>query len=350
MATYNLEAYINSYNTSAVFASLYDGSAFYISISNDYTNWTSIGEPYTVANCPTALALLNNELFVGTNEGQIYSYQQIDSVWTQTGLAFPYENGPIGTLIADSGNLYVVSITNSLYCSFNSGTDWNDLSPEIPFNQAYASDGTILGIEWITYFPFISTDNGSTWTQISIGRVEYGTISIPIIFDGTPVVSTFPATLESSGLYFYSNGDWTSTNLPATAGEGATLETDNTSLVLATNSDVYICTGPLTSSIDWTDTNLTGVNPYINAGFYNTLSINSGIITITDQTNLYVYKDNSWSIISSSTKPTVVLNPNETLNLTYWNWAYTLVSPDGTTFNEYPGYVWDGTNWNLVCV
>ncbi len=133
--------------------------------TNNGTNWTQInnGLPATTVN---SLAISDTDILAGTNLG-IYLSTNKGSDWT----ALDTTVRNIKSLIVRGSNIYAGTISGGLFLSTNFGTSWTNTG--LPTTYIYslaATDGnifagTLSGI-------FISTDNGTTWSQVNTGLIS----------------------------------------------------------------------------------------------------------------------------------------------------------------------------------
>jgi hypothetical protein len=183
-----------------LFAGTYGGGVFLS--TNDGTSWTQVNTGLTNTNV-RSLAVKDANLFAGTWGGGVYLSTNNGTGWTQAiyGLTNPYV---LSFAVTDT-NLFAGIDGGGVFRTANSGTSWHQaglLSYFVPALAVHVSGSLFAGT---TRGIFRTDDIGNTWTPVNTGLTSTSVYSLAV--NGT---NLFAGTINGGAFLSTNNGtNWT---------------------------------------------------------------------------------------------------------------------------------------------
>jgi len=286
-----------------------------------------------------SLVLNGTTIFAGTGSG-LFSYN--GSTWS-----YKIGTGKIITcLSSNSANIYGINNSGigTLYISTNGGSTWYSISPgvlgggglreiiDLGNNDIIVTQQSTQANVWY------SSNNGSTLSKINSGITAITYNSLCLI-NGNVYLACPGSSPYTPGIFETTNySSWSNIGLGPEIGSTTpiSLATDGTTLYASIpGSGVYNY-----SNGNWTQLPTTGLDLNINT----IAAINGTLLVGTTDNGIYLYNGyNAWTSIGPIGLPvtSIISYTSPTWNLSNAN-IY-----DGTNWIEYPCYGFDGTNWIL---
>ncbi len=236
-----------------------------------YINWTtfnSADDPALAGDTITALALYENELYLGTTRGAFRMEIAGDTNFIRLDTRNPE---PVNDLVVAEGALYIFG-DNGVYRHISGTTEWQDIS-SFPTGSRFTTGRAIEDVLWV------GVENRGLYYESGGGFVLYED-------GGLPGVEVTALSVNGSGLVAGSFGDkdaayfddsvWVGTRLPELTPFGV----GNTSkdIQVDENGDIWICAqGP-------------GLMFYTNGAVFNYDETNSSLRGVSENAS-YVFTD-----------------------------------------------------------
>ena len=234
-------------NGTKVFAEINSGEVYQ---SNDNgANWTVLSNGQIYARYNEALAIKDDTVFVGSEQG-VFKSTIYDSNWTtinnglanynvlnlsingnkiyagtDNGLFVSNNNGAswtslnngnlsspvITSIIFDGNDIYVSTGGKGVYVSSNNGLNWNQLNNGLSDSniRVIAKSGNNIYAGTYSNGIFISTNNGASWIPTSSGSTGYNNPIYAIAFSGSKIILG-----TNRGIYISNNNgiSWAASN------------------------------------------------------------------------------------------------------------------------------------------
>ena len=243
-----------------------DGCGVFLSTNNG-TSWTSVNSGLTNTNV-FALAVSGTDLFAGTNGGVFLSTDNGTS-WNavNTGLTDNY----VRALAVSGTNLFAgtAGFSGGVFLSTDNGTNWTKKSSGLTSHIIHAL--AVSGTDIFAGTPagvFLSTNDGTSWTEVNTGLTKTDVRSLIIsgtnLFAGILGGGIMEIEALSGSVFLSTNNgtNWTEVNDGLMSNGVLSLAVSGTNLFAGTfgfGGGVFLSTN---NGSSWTETGLRNVNVY----------------------------------------------------------------------------------------
>jgi hypothetical protein len=225
-------------------ANLFAGSGRGVFRSSDNgASWTRSGLDNQSVTC---FAVSGTNLFAGTSGEGVFRSSDNGTTWSTANKGLEYSSGYFGTVYAlavcrnakGGTNLFAgTNVWHGLFLSTNNGTSWTEASSGIPYGAvislaispaADATGGAYLFAGTSGGGVYRSTDNGTSWVAVNTGfkfAGAYGPVvnALAVCPDGTGGTNLFAATTRGVFLSTDNGTSWTGVNAGLTDWYGTPL-------------------------------------------------------------------------------------------------------------------------------
>jgi hypothetical protein len=212
--------YYSTYSLVKKGSDIYAGTKYGVYLTSDNgINWT-VKNTGLIDSLVLSLAVNDSGIFAGTYGGLFFSSNK-GGLWISKGLT----NDTITALTISGKNIFAGNNDGEIFLSSNNGNSWTALSIGLTYNdiiETLVSKDSNIYVGCMTPShsggAYLSTNNGSTWNPINNGLTVSGVLSFAINGD------TLFAGTWNDGMYLSTNNGllWTNVNAGINCAYGVT--------------------------------------------------------------------------------------------------------------------------------